>query len=79
MIQTWSWPAVLPTAVSGTVRRCVASAKCTLASAYWPARSRSPGFASSIVTPIDRVPASAAGAMRASLPATFSATPSTET
>jgi hypothetical protein len=47
------------------------------ATAYWPARRVSFGLGSSMVTPIERVPGSAAGAMRAMRPATGCATPST--
>ena len=60
---------MLPTAASGSVRRCAGRRPAsTRASAYWPARSVSFGLASAIVTPIERVPGSAAGAMRASRP-----------
>ena len=47
--------------------------------AYWPARKRSCALANATVTPIDRVPASAAGAMRASWPVSAASMPSTRT
>ena len=47
-----------------------ASASSTRACAYWPARKRSSRLSSTTTTPIARVPASAAGAMRAMRPGT---------
>ncbi len=75
-VHTYSWPEAELIAPMGTVRRGVASPICTWATAYWPARSVSLGLGNCTATPIERVPASAAGAMRASLPVSGLSTPS---
>ena len=66
-------------AEAGSVRRFDSSASTTLPMAYWPARNCSLRLSSDTTTPIERVPASAAGAMRSIRPVTGCAAPSTVT
>ena len=75
-VHTYSWPDAELMALMGTVSRGVASPIWTCATAYWPARIVSFGFCSCTATPMARVPASAAGAMRASLPSSGLSMPS---
>ena len=79
--QTWSWPdAVADRAPAARVSRVRVVGQLDRGQRVLAGAVASPsGWRARSSTPIERVPASAAGAMRASRPATGSATPSTRT